>query len=118
MTDGGVAPERKKWLSLGCFLNEILHKKWQYHLLNMISEVLGPKIKQDNKYGVSLSPGSNEIQQGIKPARRAICSILFLGKIEKMGLPRNPVEADGKTSLVVEQYKRLWKEILGRGDAL
>lgn len=45
MTDGGVASENKKWVSLGYFPYDLLHKKWQYHLLNLISEVLGSKIK-------------------------------------------------------------------------
>jgi len=46
MTDGGVATESKKWVSLGYLPYDMLHKKWQYHLLNMISEVLGTKVKK------------------------------------------------------------------------
>ncbi len=46
MTDGGIAIESKKWVSLGYFPYDMLHKKWQYHLLNMISEVLGTKVKK------------------------------------------------------------------------
>lgn len=44
--------------------------------------------------------------------------ILFMAKIEKMGLFRNPVGADGKAPPTVEQYQRLWQEILQRGDGL
>jgi len=46
MTDGGVATESKKWASLGYFPYEILHKKWQYHLLNMISDFFGRRIEK------------------------------------------------------------------------
>ena len=46
LTDGGVAVERKKRVSLGYFPYDMLYRKWQYHLLKMISEVLGPKIKK------------------------------------------------------------------------
>ena len=46
MTDGGVAVENEKWVSLGYFPYEMLHRKWQYHLLNMVSEVFGTKIKK------------------------------------------------------------------------
>ncbi len=44
--------------------------------------------------------------------------IPFLAEIEKMGLFRNPVGSDGKVSPAVEEYKRLWQEILRRGDGL
>ncbi len=46
MTDDGVATESKKWVSLGYSPYDMLHKKWQYHLLNMIPEVLGPKVEK------------------------------------------------------------------------
>jgi cellulose biosynthesis protein BcsQ len=44
--------------------------------------------------------------------------IPFMAEIEKMGLFRNPVGGDGKASPAAEQYKRLWQEILQRGDGL
>lgn len=44
--------------------------------------------------------------------------IPFTAEIEKMGLFRNPVGGDGKASPAAEQYKRLWQEILQRGDGL
>ncbi|MCP4341611.1 MAG: AAA family ATPase [Desulfobulbaceae bacterium] len=44
--------------------------------------------------------------------------IPFMAEIEKMGLFRNPVGTDGKVSPAAEQYKRLWQEILQRGDGL
>jgi chromosome partitioning protein len=44
--------------------------------------------------------------------------IPFMAEIEKMGLFRNPVGADGKASPAAEQYKKLWQEILQRGDDL
>ncbi len=44
--------------------------------------------------------------------------IPFMAEIEKMGLCRNPVGSDGKTSLAAAQYKKLWQEILQRGDEL
>lgn len=43
--------------------------------------------------------------------------IPFMAEIEKMGLFRNPVGSDGKASPAAEQYKRLWQEILQRGEA-
>ena len=42
--------------------------------------------------------------------------IPFMAEIEKMGLFRNPVGADGKVSPAAEQYERLWQEILQRGN--
>jgi hypothetical protein len=45
LTDGGISIENKKWVSLGYFPYDMIHKKWQYYLLNMISEVLGVKVK-------------------------------------------------------------------------
>lgn len=44
--------------------------------------------------------------------------IPFMAEIEKMGLFRSPVGGDGKTSPAAEQYKRVWLEILERGDEL
>jgi len=40
-----------------------------------------------------------------------------MAEIEKMGLFRNPVGSGGKASPAAEQYKRLWQEILQRGEA-
>ncbi len=42
--------------------------------------------------------------------------IPFMAEIEKMGLFRNPVGANGKGSAAAEQYEKLWQEILLRGD--
>jgi len=42
--------------------------------------------------------------------------IPFMAEIEKMGLVRNPVGSDGKASPAATQYKRLWQEILAKGD--
>ena len=46
MTDGGVATKSKSWGSLGYFPYDMLHKKWQYHLLNMFLDVWGAKVKK------------------------------------------------------------------------
>jgi len=46
MTDGGINPESGKWVNLGYFPYEMIHKKWQYHLLGMVKSVLDTdKIK-------------------------------------------------------------------------
>jgi hypothetical protein len=45
MTDGGVNEEQGKWVNLGYFPYEILHKKWQYHLLGMLKGEFGESIK-------------------------------------------------------------------------
>ena len=36
MTSGGVEVERERWIDLGYFNYEIIHKKWQYYLFQMI----------------------------------------------------------------------------------
>jgi Putative transposase len=38
MTSGGVNEETGKWVELGYFPYEIIHKKWQYHLFKMLKE--------------------------------------------------------------------------------
>lgn len=45
MTDGGINEEQGKWVNLGYFPYEIIHKKWQYYLLGMLKEKLGACIK-------------------------------------------------------------------------
>jgi hypothetical protein len=47
MTDGGINEEQEKWVNLGYFPYEILHKKWQYHLLAMVKEQGGKRIKAE-----------------------------------------------------------------------
>jgi len=44
--------------------------------------------------------------------------IPFMAEIEKMGLFRKPVGADGKASPAAEQYIKLWQEIKQRGEGL
>ena len=47
MTAGGINPEGK-WQNLSYIPYELMHKKWQYHLLNMIREnVCDPAVKRD-----------------------------------------------------------------------
>jgi chromosome partitioning protein len=43
--------------------------------------------------------------------------IPFMAEIEKMGLFRSPVGSDGKVSLAADQYKKVWQEILQRGNS-
>ena len=43
-TDGGVNIEKGKWVNLGYFPFKVIHKKWQFHLLNMIREMFGKKL--------------------------------------------------------------------------
>ena len=38
MTNGGINETKKRWYNLGYFDYEIIHKKWQYHLLTMVSQ--------------------------------------------------------------------------------
>lgn len=46
MTDGGINPESGKWVDLRYFPYEMIHKKWQYHLLRMVKSVFSTdKIK-------------------------------------------------------------------------
>jgi len=40
MTSGGINEETGKWVELGYFPYEILHKKWQYHLFRMLKEMV------------------------------------------------------------------------------
>lgn len=48
MTSGGIDEENNKWIPLKYFPFEILHKKWQYHLLNMLKkEVKDRRIKEE-----------------------------------------------------------------------
>ncbi|MDL1979834.1 MAG: transposase [Deltaproteobacteria bacterium] len=41
MTNGGIHTDSGKWYELGYFPYEIIHKKWQYHLLRMIKSFFG-----------------------------------------------------------------------------
>lgn len=40
MTSGGINEQTGKWLELGYFPYEIIHKKWRYHLLKMMKEIM------------------------------------------------------------------------------
>ena len=40
MTSGGINEQTGKWVELGYFPYEIIHKKWQYHLFRMLKEVV------------------------------------------------------------------------------
>lgn len=40
MTSGGINEKTGKWVDLGYFPYEVIHKKWQYHLLKMLKEVV------------------------------------------------------------------------------
>lgn len=47
MTDGGINEEKEKWVKLGYFRYEMIHKKWQYHLFSMLKRVISTiEIKQ------------------------------------------------------------------------
>ncbi len=41
MTSGGIEEETGKWYDLGYFNYELIHKKWQYHLLTMVKKYFG-----------------------------------------------------------------------------
>ena len=43
MTSGGVALDQNTWWNLGYFNYRIIHRKWQYHLLNFVKEYFGTK---------------------------------------------------------------------------
>lgn len=48
MTDGGINVNSGRWCSLGYFPYKILHKKWQYHLLEKLKEVINTdEVKED-----------------------------------------------------------------------
>jgi hypothetical protein len=40
MTSGGINERTGKWVDLGYFPYEIIHKKWQYHLFRMLKQVV------------------------------------------------------------------------------
>jgi hypothetical protein len=40
MSSGGIDEETGKWVELGYFPYEIIHKKWQYHLFRMLKEMV------------------------------------------------------------------------------
>ena len=40
MTSGGINENTGKWVELGYFPYEIIHKKWQYHLFKMMKEAV------------------------------------------------------------------------------
>ena len=46
MTDGGINLEKEKWVNFGYFPYEMLHKKWQYHLLGMLKDQFGNSVKK------------------------------------------------------------------------
>ena len=41
MTNGGIDIETGKWVDLGYFPYEVIHKKWQYHLFGLIKSFFG-----------------------------------------------------------------------------
>jgi len=43
MTSGGIDTEAGEWVDLGYFPYEIIHKKWQYHLLGFFKYYFGNK---------------------------------------------------------------------------
>lgn len=46
MTSGGINEETGRWVDLGYFPYEIIHKKWRYHLFKMLKEmVLSQEMK-------------------------------------------------------------------------
>lgn len=48
MTDGGLNENSGKWCSLGYFPYKTLHKKWQYHLLKKLKELIKTEeLKED-----------------------------------------------------------------------
>jgi hypothetical protein len=53
MSSGGINEETGKWVELGYFPYEIIHKKWQYHLFKMLKEMVateGMKLLIDALY--------------------------------------------------------------------
>ena len=40
MSSGGINEETGKWVELGYFSYEIIHRKWQYHLFKMLKEMV------------------------------------------------------------------------------
>jgi hypothetical protein len=40
MSSGGINEETGKWVELGYFPYEIIHRKWQYHLFKMLKEMV------------------------------------------------------------------------------
>jgi len=40
MTNGGINEAKGKWVDLNYFPYEMIHKKWQYHLLNMMKKMI------------------------------------------------------------------------------
>ncbi len=46
-SNGGIDTNRKEWAKLGYLPFEVIHTKWQYHLLNMMKEeVTTQKMKK------------------------------------------------------------------------
>ena len=47
LTEGGIAPENR-WKSVSYIPFDLIHRKWQYHLLNMLKEnIPSPRMKQE-----------------------------------------------------------------------
>ena len=44
MTNGGIDVENEEWIELGYFPYNLIHKKWQYHLLTMVKSFFGKKV--------------------------------------------------------------------------
>ncbi len=47
MTGGGISEELGKWFDLGYLKYEIIHKKWQHHLLGMVKSYFGKEKVQN-----------------------------------------------------------------------
>ncbi|MDM8539223.1 transposase, partial [Desulfobacterales bacterium HSG17] len=46
MTSGGINTDTEIWSNLGYFKYELMHKKWQYHLLTFIRTFFGNEVNQ------------------------------------------------------------------------
>lgn len=46
MTSGGINIETETWLNLSYFKYELIHKKWQYHLLTFVRSFFGKEVNQ------------------------------------------------------------------------
>ncbi len=43
MTDGGIREDKSSWIDLAYFSYEVLRKKWQYYLFNMVKNIVDTK---------------------------------------------------------------------------
>jgi hypothetical protein len=99
--DGGIDEKTGQWVTLGKFPYEILHKKWQYHLLKMVKEfdpgqqALVDKLWKQYPKGFVAEISEGSVPHKLKKLTKYLSKYLFRPAISlKRILEYDPVEKE------------------------